>query len=322
MNRGGPWTVAAIGFALSGCSAELDAGHDEPHGPLPVDERSAVVMINDGALDNWQGEDAALLDATGQIDLVGLVVNKNAEYPSLETNVDQYRQMLSAARDSGMAHLPDAIASVAPALVRPDSGLIEDTTPNRSEGARFILQAAAQYARPEHPLAIATGGALTDVADAYLLDASVAERVVVVASLGRTRGTGAIADDPNGTRDSWATVIVLTRMAYVQVNGYYDQLLDLPEERVSQLPDNAFGRWLAQKRSSILGLVQACDQVSVLSIAWPWFASDVTRMQLQDLEALTLSPHVDGPIWHVASTDSQRARTELWSRLASPETWK
>ncbi|HXK18469.1 MAG TPA: hypothetical protein VNG33_11735, partial [Polyangiaceae bacterium] len=46
---------------LFGCGANLDAGTDTPHGALPVDERSAIVVVNDGARDNWQGEYAVLL---------------------------------------------------------------------------------------------------------------------------------------------------------------------------------------------------------------------------------------------------------------------
>jgi hypothetical protein len=165
---------------MSGCGGRLDAGFDVLHGPLPVDERSAVVVVNDGALDNWQGEYAAILAASGQLELVGFVVNSSSDHASLEANVAGYRQMFAAARESGMRHLPEPTASVAPALTEPTSGSIEDTIPNRSEGARLILAAAAKHGTPAHPLAIATGGALTDVADAYLVDPSLAERAVVV----------------------------------------------------------------------------------------------------------------------------------------------
>lgn len=309
-------------LALAGCGGQLDAGSDSPHGLLPVDERSAVVVVNDGARDNWQGEYAALLASTGQLRFVGLVVNAAGEYPSIDSNVTGYRQMLSAARDSGMQHLPDATASIAPALTRPASGSIEDTVPNRSEGARLILEAAAAHGTRVHPLAISTGGALTDVADAYLLDPSLVERAVVVASLGQSEGDGASTFDPNGARDSWATFIVASRMRMVQVNGYYDQLLDLPEERVSELPDNAFGRWMGEKRPDLLGLILACDQISVFAVALPWFASSVTHLRVNDADSASLIPDASGQIWHVARTDSERARSEIWARLKDPSTFQ
>lgn len=304
------------------CSGQLDAGYDSPRGALPIDDRSPLLVINDGARDNWQGEYAAILAAAGRVRLVGIVVNSSAEYEMLEDNVAGYRQMLTAARDSGMRNLPDPIASVAPALVRPDSAVIEDTVPNRSEGARLIVQAAARWGTLAHPLAIATGGALTDVADAVLLDPTFAERAVVVASSGRTEESGASAGDPNGNRDPWATFIVMTRLRFVQVNGYYDQLADLPKSRVSELPANAFGEWMGQKQSEILPLTQACDQISVLSVALPWFARGVTAMRLDAKDPTTLVADPAGPIWHVAQTDAERARELIWSTLQDPRSFQ
>jgi hypothetical protein len=315
-------TTLCSALAMTACGGQLDAGFDVPHGALPVDERSAVVVVNDGARDNWQGEYAAILAASGRLKLVGLVVNSTAEYPSIETNVTGYRQMLRAARDSGMRHLPEPTASIAPVLTQPASGSIEETEPNRSEGARLILDAAAAYGTAVHPLAIATGGALTDVADAYLLDATLADRAVVVASLGQTEGDGASTFNPNGGRDSWAAFIVASRMRLVQVNGYYDQLLDVPEERVPELPQNAFGNWMAEKRVDLLNVIVACDQISVLSTALPWFPSGITRMSVDPADGMHLVADPTGQIWHVADSDSARARSEIWARLKAPTTFQ
>ena len=304
------------------CSSKLDAGYDIPHGALPVDERSPTIVMNEGARDNWQGEYAALFAATGQLRVVGLIVNASFAYPSLEANVGGFRQMIAAARDSGMKHLPDVTGSIAPALTPPQDEVIEETIPNRSEGARLILQAAAEHATPAHPLAIATGGALTDVADAYLLDPSLAERVVVVASLGRVAGVEVYTDNPNGNLDAWATFIVASRMHYVQVNGFYDQLQDVPDDQVAELPENRFGQWMAEKRATLLNLQSACDQVSVLSVALPYFALDVTHMRVDEADPVKLTSDVDGSIWHVAGADSDRARAEIWAKLNDPRTFQ
>jgi hypothetical protein len=317
---------AAVWWGLSGllgCSANLDAGSDTPHGALPVDERSPLLLVNDGARDNWQAEYAIVLAARQRLRLVGMVVDSSTVYPELEANVSEFRQLIRAARDSGMQQLPDPTGSVAPVLVRPASGAIDDTLPNRSEGARLILDAASRYGTKVHPLAIATGNALTDTADAYLMDPTLPERAVVVASLGTTETNGARAGGPNGDNDVWATVIVTQRMRYVQVNGYYDQLLDVPEPRVAALPQNPFGAWMAGKRSEVLDLLSACDQVSVLAAALPWFASGVTRMRAEPGDGIpVLTPDPTGRIWHVAETDSDRARDELWSALADPNTFR
>lgn len=310
-----------LSVAVAACSGELDAGSDRPRGLLPVDDRSPLVVVNDGAMDNWQVEYAALLAATGRAELLAVVVNVNAEYPSLETNVGNFRQLMAAARQSGMRFLPDPTASIASTLSRPTSGRIEDTVPNRSEGARLILRAVSERGTRAHPIAIATGGALTDVADAYLMDPSIAERSVVVASLGQVEGADGRTIEPNGTRDPWATFIVTRRMPYVQVNGFYDQLLDVPESRVEELPSNAFGTWIAEKRPSLLEVVIACDQVSVLAAARPWFASAVSKLRPDADDETLLVADEAGPIWHVTSAATDRARGELWEMLKDPATF-
>src|SRR5215207_7258995 len=164
-------------------------------------------MVNDGPRDNWHGEYAMLLAASGRAKLVGIVVDGTPIYPVLEDNVSGFRQMVDAARSSGMQGIPDPTASVSPALdlVRPASGVIEDTVPNRSEGARLILDMAQRYGSAVHPLVIATGSAVTDAADAYLLDPTLPERAVVVSSLGNIEETGVRSGDPNGNIDVWAT---------------------------------------------------------------------------------------------------------------------
>jgi hypothetical protein len=315
--------VAALALGLLGCSGQLDAGSNSPRGALPVDERSAMVIVNDGPHDNWQGEYASVLAASGRVKWVGLVVNDSPIYPILTDNVTGFRSMVEAARSSGMQGIPDVTASVSPILVRPSSGVIEDTVPNRSEGARLILEAAQRYGSAAHPLVIATDSAVTDVADAYLMDPTLSDRAVVVSSLGNIEETGVRSGDPNGDIDVWATTIVSGRMRYAQINAFYQQVLDLPEARVPELPQNRFGAWMADKRPQILELISACDQISVLAAALPWFSTSVTRMRAQSAEDIPLLlPDPDGQIWHVSQSDSERARSELWRALQDPATYR
>ena len=97
----------------------------------------------------------------------------------------------------------------------------------------------------------------------------------------------------------------------------------MPESRVADLPKNPFGRWMADKRAEILDLIQACDQVSVLSAALPWFAQDVARMRAEPSEEdPALVPDPAGQVWHVAQSDSERARNEIWSALQNPATFQ
>jgi hypothetical protein len=193
---------------LVACSGTLDAGWDEPRGKLPVDDRNPVVICNDGPSDNWQGEYAALLASTGGIRLRGIIVNSSRFWPSLDDNLAGWTNMVGVARQAGLGGIPDPMRSESPALVAPHDGLVDSTLPNGSPGARLIVAESKRVALPFRPLVVVTGGALTDVADAYLLDRTLTERVVVVAWLGSTSPEGAEMGVPNGDLDPWADTIV------------------------------------------------------------------------------------------------------------------
>src|SRR5204862_8265554 len=131
---------------------------------------------------------------------------------------------------------------------------------------------------PYRPLVVATGGRLTDVADAYLIDKTVTDRVVVVSSLGTTTASGGAMASPNGEMDPWADAIVTARFRFVQVSAFYDQLTDVPASRVSQLPANPFGDWIAAKQPKIWDLPAAADQVAIMAVGVPDFAAAVRRV--------------------------------------------
>src|SRR4029079_17856767 len=138
--------------------------------------------------------------------------------------------------------------------VRPAGCPIDAPLPNRSEGARLIVDTSARLSLPYRPLVLVTGGRLTDVADPYLIDPKVTDRVVVVSSLGKTSASGGAMAAPNGEMDPWADAIVTARFRFVQVSAFYDQLADVPTARLSELPANALGAWIAAKQPKIWDL--------------------------------------------------------------------
>lgn len=320
------FAVAAL-MGASGCTETLDAGSSRPHGLLPVDERNPVVVINDGTVDNWGTEYAVMLANAGGSPLAGIIVGTSGPWPDLNANVTGTRRLVAAAHESGLKNVPDPIASIGDPLKQPASGVIDDTQPNRSEGALFIVDAAKKLALPYRPLVIATGGKLTDVADAYLIDHSVADRVVVVASLGTLSASGAVMGPPNGEMDPWADTIVVTRFRYVQVSAYYDQLADVPASRVSELPANAWGSWIAGKQPNIWSIQRAADQVAVLAVGVPEFVTDVERVALAGASdaasnaALSLVQEPAGPGWLVRQIDAAVPTARFWAILRNPTTF-
>src|SRR6187402_2256087 len=296
------WVIA--GAALNGCGATLDAGSDKekPGIELPVDAESTVVLSNDGPTDNWQGEFAFLLAAKG-VDVAGLVINDSGAWPDLESNLDGWAMMRAAASASGIQGLPEPTRSSGPPLVKPASGDIADTVPNRSAGAELIVRAALDA--PEPPVAVITGGRLTDVADAYLIEPAIADRLVVVASLGELSSPGASMGVPNGEMDPWADTIVVQRLRYVQISAFYDQKSDVPSSRLSELPQNPFGDWIASKHSKIFDIQVGADQVALLAVAVPGFVREVERAAQAGTQALsqgevpTLAVAEGGDVWLV-----------------------
>jgi hypothetical protein len=314
----------ALALVAMSCTETRDLGSSASHGRLPVDERNPVLLANDGADDNWQGEYAVLLANSGGPKLAGIVVNTSAPWPDIDANIDGWRRMVAAARASGLEGIPDPTASIGPTLVRPASGRIDDTAPNRSEGARLIVDASVRLSLPYRPLVVATGGRLTDVADAYLIDPTVADRVVVVSSLGATTASGAAMAAPNGEMDPWADAIVTARFRFVQVSAFYDQLTDVPASRLSELPANPFGAWIAAKQPKIWSLPEAADQVAVVAVAIPSFATEVKRVSAAALlgAGATAGPDLvadpNGAAWLVTQSAGAEATARFWKALLGP----
>jgi hypothetical protein len=319
-------TAAACLGAL-GCGQTLDAGATRPHGLLPVDERNPIIVTNDGWSDNWAGEYAVLLANGGGPKLAGLIVSAAGTWSDIDENVTGWRALVAAARDSGLTDIPDPITSVSKKLVRPASGVIEDTVPNRSEGALFIQHVSAELSRPYRPVVVATGGRLTDVADAYLIEPAIAERIVVVSSLGTLSQAGAAMSAPNGEMDPWADGIVTARLRYVQVNAYYDQLTEVPASRLGELPSNPLGTWIAAKQPSVYDLDVAADQVAILAAGFPAFVTAVARVSGDGSVAAgaTAGPELttsrDGPAWLVKEGASALAVGHFWELLLDRRTY-
>jgi hypothetical protein len=315
-------TAAVLAFSLTfGCSDSRNLGSSSPHGLLPVDERNPIILVNDGVYDNWQGEYAILLASSGGPRLVGIAVGTSPNLTNIMDNVEGWRSLVNAARDSGISDLPDPSASLGAKLVRPANGQISATKANHSEGADMIVRLSRKFSLPYRPLVVVTGGRLTDVADAYLMDPTVADRTVVVSSMGSVTDTGAAMTDPNGEMDPWADLIVTTHFRFVQVSAFYDQLLDVPASRFSELPDNPFGKWIMAKQPGIWDLAKAADQVAVLSVGLPSFALAVDRVSVAGTVAAdaTTGPQLltdpEGTAWLVKRCAAAQAGEFFWKAL-------
>ena len=322
-------STAATAALLVACEGgNIDAGRDLPSGALPVDQRNPVIVANDSVTDNWSGEYAMLLASSGGPPLAGIIVNASAYSAAsdLAANVSGWNELIEAARASGLPNIPDATASVSDPLVRPADGKIESTTPNMSDGAKLILDLSTRLSLPWRPLVVVTGSRLTDVADAYLMDPTVADRVVVVSALGAATEAGGVMGWPNGELDAWAGWIVGQRFRYVQVNGYYDQQGDVGS-KAADLPANPFGAWMAAKATHVFQIPMSSDQIGVLALGVPTFVTAVGRAVVDTSAAYDgmtgppLLAQADGSAWVVSRCDTAMAADRLWKMLRDPRTF-
>jgi len=314
-------------FAAS-CNESFNAGASKPEGLLPVDGRNPVILLNDSAYENWMGEYAMLLANSGGPELVGIVVTTGSTNPDIDENDRGWQKMIEAARSSGLQNIPDTRKSSADKLLPPPSGNIMETdiSANRSGGAQLIRDESERLSRPYRPLVVVAGSRLTDVAIAYLMDPSVAERIWVVASVGKmnSTGTGANISVPNGEMDPWASIIVATKLRYIQVSDRYDSQNEVPDGQAPNLPNNDFGKWMASKLQKIWkGNPDASDQVSIEAVGIPAFVTEAEPVSLDTTADAgsggpPLQGDTNGKAILVSKINADAAINRFWQMLRDP----
>jgi hypothetical protein len=320
---------ALVGTVIgsSGCGGTLDAGRDVPHGKLPVDERNPVIIDNDNSTDNWMGEYAVLLANSGANPIVGFIASASPYYSNATANATGFGKLVAAARASGLQIHPDVTTSAGVPLVRPDDGVVDHTIANNAAGAQLIVRLSRQFATPVRPLVVLSGVPLTNLADAYLIDHSVVDRVVAVAALGELGSPTATMNGPNGDLDAWSDWIVAQKYRYVQVSAYYDQTGDVTSDDLTRMPNNALGSWMKDKQPKLYTIPQASDQIAALAVALPAFASGVQRaspdtsVAFDDKQGPPLKADDAGNVWVVTKIDAPLAATRLWQMLGDPKTF-
>jgi hypothetical protein len=320
--------VAATVVLLSAaCSETLDAGFNRPRGPLPVNETNPVILYQDDWSGDWLGEYAALLANSGGPPLAGIVVNASKIWGDLNINKSGWNDLVNAATASGLPNIPDVTPSAGAALTMPANGQIDSTTANNSMGAQFIRDRSNELSKPNLPVVVVSGTSLTDVADAYLIDHSVVDRVVVVAALGGYTAPNASMNAPNGDMDPWADWIVAQKFRYIQVSAYYDQTADVTMTDLPSLPKNPLGDRFSTKLPNIIAIPQAADQVALLAMGLPGFTVSAVQVSpdtsggFDSTQGPPLVPDPNGKDWVVTQIAAPLAKSSLWQMLLDPKTF-
>ena len=229
---------------LIGAGTLLLVGCHRASVQLPYDRTNPVVYDNDSAVDVYTDEYLLALASLGEIQLKGMLTsssvvpeNKWVKVEDYESEVANRQRLTDAARASGLRNVPTPVRGPMGMLQKPASARIEDTKPIDSDGTRLLID-EARKCTPERPLAVIVGGPLTAEASAYLLDPSIADKMVIGWLSWQNHDMG----NYNGWADPWAAYITLQKLRLVQFG-------DVRPARVlktdlAKLPSSSFQKFM------------------------------------------------------------------------------
>jgi hypothetical protein len=229
---------------------------------------------------------------------------------SFDQSWEDARKALKLARDSGLKNIPGLSRGADRALVRPDSGRIEDTVPQPSDGSRLIV-AEAKKATPEKPLLIIAGGPQTTVANALLTNPEIASRLVVF--------NLTVSGGYNG-KDAWAAYIVAKKTRSVDWGGgeFWDKDSVFRAEHFDPLPDNPFTADMKRFIRTDLGRANQLGDGAPLVWLWQprcWTAAELRRAEFQDttMRYTTVKAGESGDVLVIpkTATDLKTSREEF-----------
>lgn len=183
-----------------------------------VTTSNPVIYDNDMILDTPELFFLWLKANKGQVNLVGNVNTQDLFIPpnivhSHDSTFVQWTDAYNKAIAIGLKNIPKPVKGSDDYLRRPASGVPEQTVRKDSVGSDLIILEARKCTAAK-PLVIFVGGQVTSIANAYLKDNSIADKIVVLHVDGWDK------TDYNGV-DYWANEIVVRKMLYCNWDGSF-----------------------------------------------------------------------------------------------------
>lgn len=295
---------------------------------LPYDRSNPVFYDNDWTNDYVDWYLLALASA-GDIRYVGISTSSSiAPYNRYMTAsalaVEQQRraEIVARGRASGLRNLPDPVAGSRGHLVRPSSGILRDTAILDSPGSRAIVS-AARDAETDKPLLVIVGGPLTTVANAWLMDPGIADRIIVAWIDNHARGMTGF----NGWSDGWAAYIVLQHLRLVQFTGDSMPYARVTKERLMTLPDSPAREYMLALKPDVLDPEGDVDGPPAIPLMRPDYAVSAKRVSFGGWERRhghSMPLFRDDPAGSalvVTAVDREVATQEWWRALENPGAW-
>lgn len=319
-------TVLVSMMSLQSCSPRSSNYTGLPHKRVPV-----VLYDNDEVVDVYTDDYVMALAAAGDIRLAGLITSTSTAPFNRWVGEEDHQRMvrdrlnsIELARGIGWPHIPDHVSGSQVNLSRPRSGHVDDTRPIVSAGSLLVVE-EARKATPEQPLVLVMGGPLTLAADAYLIDRSIADRLLVMWLGGGINDMGGY----NGWADPWAAYIVLTQLRLMQFpEGLARPFISKSRLR-AELPASSLTEWMVLKKlsTSMVQLPGEHDEDGPPAIALVRhdYVQEVKRVSFSHWEALgkdseprevpVLKDDPQGRAIVVTEADEDVATEEWWRAL-------
>lgn len=293
------------------------------------DNTCPVIYDNDSHMDVYADEFLLALSSAGLLDVRGFITtttfNPAVNFETYELDFKGRAEILSMAARSGMRNIPPHFRGPSIMLKKPESGLIGDTQPIDTPGTRFVVE-QARKASPQRPVVLVMGGPLTVAVDAWLIDPSIRDNLIV----GWAGGTRDDMCDYNGWADPWAAFIALTKMKLVQFP--FLALPDVPKNRLLELPDSEIRQWMIDKRLPHacplpIGLHDDADIQAALHMLDPQYTKKFKRVSFDHWvewsgEMLpAFCDDEDGNTVVAIENSIEIATREWWKPFLNPNTW-
>lgn len=287
-------------------------------GGWPLKKNCRVIYDNDDHRDVYTDEYLLALSSIGEIKFKGIITTYSPREYSLF--VEGRKQIIELSKRSGLKNIPELFHGTNKQLKRPGNNKIEDTSPLMIEGSDFIVSQALK-ATPKNPLVIVTGGQLTSVANAYLINPSIAENILVMGVF------GAKNMDYNAGLDAWAWTIILNKLRVIAIpigppdsrGEVYMKPPVVPKERIKTELDQAipFFKWMYEKEhpSNELPNEGDFDGQPAILITKPHYVTQWKRFNSTGINERghpILEENENGKIWQAENASQQIATDEFW----------
>lgn len=292
----------------------------QPLKSLPFVNAAAIIYDNDDHRDVYTDEYLLALAHLGEINLAALITTYSPNQHEYNEFVEGRRKIVEKARETGFRNLPKVFEGADRPLDRPSSNRIKDTEPIDLTASRFIIN-QARHASIEKPLIYVAGNQLTTLANAYLIDPSISDRVLVSTLVGvRQR-------DYHVGLDDWAWSIVLSffRVLAIPVGPpnnrgtVYMKPPSVPKKLIAEaLPQELpLFRWMFEKEhpTNWLPAEHDYDGQVAIPLTRPDYITKLQRWRATGIDSggrLTFKKDESGNVYEALDAEQEIATEEFW----------